>query len=83
MNVLEHMKNKGYDVSRAMMVRGSGSMECSRIDVFCRTCFPQRDVRALMVQATAYVLFTDGCEHPYPFGWPRADDAIVTAYFRI
>ena len=83
MTVLEHMMNHGYDVSQAIMVRGTGTMECSHIDVFCCTCSLQRDIRAMMVRATAYVPFTDGCEHPYPSGWTDANKAIVVAYFRV
>lgn len=83
MNVIEHLKLAGYDVSSAKSTIGLGTMECSSIQIRKFRCRPWEFGEAEGVEATAIVPFTDGYEHPYSMGWPRSSESKITAYFPV
>lgn len=87
MTVREHMKAFGYDPATAWNANRfrpeEGTMECERIELKTFRCRPTCYEEMLGVRATAIVRFTDGCEYPYPSGWPDSMAASITAYFPI
>lgn len=83
MTVMEHLKAAGFDIDKAMHLYGDGHAECERIDI--RTTRGSDSGGLLtIVEARAYVMWSDGGEHPYPkFGWDGAEKGYtVTAYLR-
>ena len=87
MNVREHMAAAGYDLAAAWEPEHiwpeAGTMESERVKIETFRCRPTCYEEMLGVRATAIVRYTDGCERPYPEGWPESMAASITAYFHI
>ena len=58
-------------------------MECERVEIKTFRCRPTCYEEMLGVKATAITRYSDGCERPYPDGWPGSMAASITAYFHI
>lgn len=81
MNVVERMIAAGFDPALAKEARGTGSMECERIRIRMFRCAPwQYGSRAVAVEATAMILFSDGLVKPAPDGWGYEGHQVLAYY---
>ncbi|MCI9120465.1 MAG: hypothetical protein HFG00_02900 [Oscillibacter sp.] len=87
MTVREHMAAAGYNLASAWEPESirpeAGTMECERVEIKTFRCRPTCYEEMLGVKATAITRYSDGCERPYPDGWPGSMAASITAYFHI